>query len=75
MAQIRGTPQCPPEAAEPLLRWMVGIAQLKRFFFSGYVADPIGACAVRMQQENNPEDDDLVLRWSRPAETVLVTAE
>jgi RNA polymerase sigma factor (sigma-70 family) len=70
LAQIRGTPQCPPEAAEPLLRWMVGVAQLKPFFFRGYQASTLGKGAIRLTREAVVQDADLMLRWGRHTQEV-----
>jgi RNA polymerase sigma factor (sigma-70 family) len=67
-AQVRGTPQCPMEAAEPLLRWMVGVARLKPFFFHGYEAEPLANEGIRLTQQPGQGDAELVLRWSRHAQ-------
>ncbi len=68
VAQIRGTPQCPPAAAEPLLRWIVEVAQLRPFLISGYVATGLSKYSIRLVQQPTERGRDLVRRWSQVPE-------
>jgi hypothetical protein len=64
LGQIRGTPQCPPEAAAPLLAWMVEVAQLKPLFFRGYLTSTLGKGAIRLVQDAAYLHKELPYRWS-----------
>jgi hypothetical protein len=69
LAQIKSTPQCPPEAAEPLLTWIVDVTQLRPFLIRSYQAETLGEHAIRLTHQPEPETvGDLVLRWSRVAQ-------
>ena len=65
LAQVRGAPGCPPEAAPHLLNWMVQVAHDKPFFFPGYIAQPVNGL-LRLTEELKRKDHyDLARRWSR----------
>ena len=68
LSQVRGTPDCPPEAAEPITRWMVGAAQNKPFFFAGYQAETLAENEIRLTRDPTAEHADLTFRWGRHAE-------
>jgi hypothetical protein len=57
VAQVRGTPNCPLEAAEPLLHWMVEVAQLRPYFFAGYHATTIGPKEIRLTKDSRIDDE------------------
>lgn len=63
LAQVRGTPGCPPEAAPHLLNWMVQVAHEKPFFFPGYTAQPVGH-VLRLTEDLDRSGHDLTKRWS-----------
>lgn len=65
LAQVRGTPYCPPEAAEPLLHWMVEVSQLRPYFFPGYYATTLGENEVRLTQDPRQKDTELEWRWGK----------
>jgi RNA polymerase sigma factor (sigma-70 family) len=67
VAQVRSTPQCPPQAAEPLLWWLVEVGRLRPFLVRGYEAEPLGERGVRLTRQWVLEETDLVWRWTTAA--------
>jgi RNA polymerase sigma factor (sigma-70 family) len=71
LADIRGTPTCPPQAAAPLYDWMLRVACLRPFFFLGYEAKPSSENVIRLQQLTSQEEEGVYLRWQREAEQLM----
>lgn len=71
LAQVRGTPNCPPEAAEPLLHWMFEVSQLKPYFFPGYCVTNLGEREIRLTQDAEHKDAELMWRWTYNREANL----
>lgn len=65
LAQVRGTPNCPPEAAEPLLHWMFQVSQLKPYFFPGYYVTNLEEKEIRLTQDIEHKNAELMWRWTR----------
>lgn len=74
LAQICGGPHCPPEAADPVLRWMIDVAQLRPFWVRGYRADTVGRGVIALVPDASFEKADLIARWSRDAAAVRAVA-
>jgi len=71
ISQVQATPDCPKEAAAPLLAWMVKAAQFKPFFFPGYQSETLDEDSVRLIQEVvSHEEEELAYRWGRCAQEV-----
>ncbi len=68
ISQLQGTPGCPPEAAAPLLRWLVQVAQLKPFLVAGFQANVLGEGEIELTEEPFERHVDLVWRWGRHTE-------
>ena len=67
VSQLRGTPACPPAAAEPMVRWLVEVAQLKPFLFAGFRAGVMGEGCIQLTQAPSETGSDILWRWGRPA--------
>jgi hypothetical protein len=64
LAQLRGTPQCPPKAIEPLLKWFVEALQLKPYLVRNYCASTTGQSSVRLKKDEQ-FSSAIVARWTR----------
>jgi hypothetical protein len=71
LAEIKGTPNCQPEAAQPLLDWMLEVATLRPFFFSGYEAKPVGEKALQLVQLTSKDKEGVYIRWQKEAEELV----
>jgi RNA polymerase sigma factor (sigma-70 family) len=76
LSQMRGTPGCPPEAAEPLTGWMIHAARYKPFLFAGYQASNVDEMRDAIRLTHNPieEQADLTWRWGRHTQEELQSA-
>lgn len=68
ISQLRGTPGCPPEAAEPILRWLIGATQLKPYFISGFRSETRDEEEIQLTEEATERSTELLWRWGMPAE-------
>jgi hypothetical protein len=67
MAQIRGTPTSPPDAAPSLLRWISAVAQERPLLFERYRAFSFPDERLVLVPDKTYDKTDLSFRWSRPA--------
>jgi RNA polymerase sigma factor (sigma-70 family) len=64
LAQMRATPDCPPEAAAPLLRWLFRVSAHVPHLFEGYRVQNATEHCLRIVSEPTQYRIDLVKRWS-----------
>jgi hypothetical protein len=62
LSQIRGAPSCPPEAAEPLLRWLSEALTLLPHLLPGFYAESSRGHLVALRK-NDAIEMDLMSRW------------
>lgn len=68
VAQVRGTPVCPPDAAAPMVSWVIQAAQHKPFLFRGFKVETSKKDRICITQSATSAGNDLVARWGKRTE-------
>jgi hypothetical protein len=64
LAQMRSSPDCPPGADEPLLRWTCSAAAFRRRLFEGFQVFGSTGSVLAVLSDSANTSGDLLYRWS-----------
>jgi hypothetical protein len=64
LAQMRSSPDCPPRADEPLLRWTCSAATFRRRLFEGFQVFGSTGSVLAVIRDPANRSGDLLYRWS-----------
>jgi DNA-directed RNA polymerase specialized sigma24 family protein len=68
ISQVAATPSLPPEAALPLSRWLMAVAEFRPLIIPGYQAVPIATNTVQLTKDEEQTDFEIFRRWKQPFE-------